>query len=92
MFLYKHQKAISANKYDLRLVTNFKHRIHLKNNDAVYWKQLKIWEAHQNFNEQSLDEWLKLGVVKRANSLYNSPIFLCPKETRTRHQSGTRFL
>jgi hypothetical protein len=46
----------------------------------VYRKQFKIPEAHQNFNEQSLDEWLKLGVVKRANSLYNSPIFCVPKK------------
>ena len=70
--LYKHQQAISVNKYDLGLATNFKHKIHLKDNNPVYRKQFKIPEAHQNFIEQSLDEWLKLGVVKRANSLYNS--------------------
>ncbi len=46
----------------------------------MYRKQFKIPEAHQNFIEQSLDEWLKLGVVKRANSLYNSPIFCVPKK------------
>ncbi|MFN9945086.1 MAG: hypothetical protein ACK56I_37025, partial [bacterium] len=28
--LYKHQQAISVNKYDLSLATNFKHKIHLK--------------------------------------------------------------
>jgi hypothetical protein len=77
--LYKHQQAISVNKYDLGLATNFKHKIHLKDNNPVYRKQFKIPEAHQNFIEQSLDEWLKLGVVKRANSLYNSPIFVCLK-------------
>ncbi len=77
--LYKHQQAISVNKYDLGLATNFKHKIHLKDNNPVYRKQFKIPEAHQNFIEQSLDEWLKLGVVKRANSLYNSPIFCVPK-------------
>ena len=78
--LYKHQQAISVNKYDLGLATNFKHKIHLKDNNPVYRKQFKIPEAHQNFIEQSLDEWLKLGVVKRANSLYNSPIFCVPKK------------
>jgi hypothetical protein len=30
--LYKHQQAISVNKYDLGLATNFKHKIHLKDN------------------------------------------------------------
>jgi hypothetical protein len=78
--LYKHQQAISVNKYDLGLATNFKHKIHLKDNDPVYRKQFKIPEAHQNFIEQSLDKWLKLSVVKRANSLYNSPIFYVPKK------------
>ena len=78
--LFKHQNAISANKYDLGLATNFKHKIYLKDNAPVYRKQFKIPEAHQNFIEQSLDEWLKLGVVKRANSLYNSPIFCVPKK------------
>ncbi len=49
--LYKHQKAISANKYDLGLASNFKHKIHLKDNNPVYRKQFKIPEAHQNFIE-----------------------------------------
>ncbi len=78
--LHKHQEAISVNKYDLGLATNFKHKIYLKDNAPMYRKQFKIPEAHQNFIEQSLDEWLKLGVVKRANSLYNSPIFCVPKK------------
>jgi hypothetical protein len=78
--LHKHQQAISVNKYDLGLATNFKHKIHLKDNDPLYQKQFKIPEAHQNLIEQSLEEWLKLGVVKRANSLYNSPIFCVPKK------------
>ncbi len=78
--LYKHQKAISANKYDLGLATHYKHKIHLKDNSPVYRKQFKIPESHQQFIEQSLDEWLKLGVIKHANSLYNSPIFCVPKK------------
>jgi len=78
--LHKHQQAISVNKYDLSLATNFKHNIHLKDNAPVYRKQFKIPEAHQNFIEQLLNEWFKLDVVKRANSLYNSPIFCVPKK------------
>jgi hypothetical protein len=77
--LYKHQKAISANKYNLGLASKYKHKIHLKDNSPVYRNQFKIPEAHQQIIEQSLEEWLKLGVVKRANSLYNSPIFCVPK-------------
>jgi hypothetical protein len=78
--LYKYQKAISANKYDLGLDTNCKHKTHQKNYDSVYCKQFKILKSHQTFIEQSLDEWLKLGIVKRANSLYNSPILFVMKK------------
>ncbi len=46
----------------------------------MYRNQFKIPEAHHQFIEQTLDEWLKLGVVKRSNSLYNSPIFCVPKK------------
>jgi hypothetical protein len=62
--LYKHQAAISMNKLDLGHAKNFTHKIHLKDNNPVYRKQFKIPEAHQNFIEATLDEWLKLGVVK----------------------------
>jgi len=53
--LYRHQKAISVNKYDLGLASNFKHKIHLKDNNPVYRKQFKIPEDNQNFIEQSLE-------------------------------------
>jgi hypothetical protein len=52
------------NKMDLGRAKNFTHKIHLKDNNPVYRKQFKIPEAHQNFIEATLDEWLKLGVVK----------------------------
>ncbi len=73
--LHKYQEAISVDKYDLGLARNYKHKIHLKNEDPVYRKQFKIPEAHHHFIEQTLEEWLKLGVVRRSDSLYNSPIF-----------------
>ena len=43
---YKHQEAISIDKYDLGLAKNYQHKIHLKNTDPVYNKQCKIPEAH----------------------------------------------
>ncbi len=67
--LYKYQEAISIDKYDLGLARNYKHKIHLKNEDPVYRKQFKIPEAHHHFIEQTLEEWLKLGVVRRSDSL-----------------------
>jgi len=77
--LFKHQNAISVDKFDLGRAKSFTHKIYLKNNEPVYRKQFKIPEAHQSFIEATLDEWQKLGVVKRANSLYNLPLFCVPK-------------
>ncbi len=78
--LFQHQDVISVNKFNLGRAKNFSHKIHLKDNNLVYQKQFKIPEAHQTCIEATLDEWLKLGVVKRSNYLYNSPLFCVPKK------------
>ena len=46
----------------------------------VYRKQFKITDAHRPFLEESLAEWLKLGVVQKLDSFYNSPLFCVPKK------------
>jgi hypothetical protein len=69
--LCKHQDALSIDKYDLGLAKDFKHKIHLKTQDPVYRKQFKIQEAHHQFIEQTLHEWLKLRfVVKNLKSFF----------------------
>jgi hypothetical protein len=68
------------NKYDLGLAKDFSHRIHLKDKEPIYRKQFKSPEAHNQFIEQTLDEWLKLRVVRKMHSSYNSPIFCVPKK------------
>jgi hypothetical protein len=65
---------------DLGHAKNFTHKIHLKDKNPVYRKQFNIPEAHQNFIEAMLEEWLKLVVVKWSKSLYNSPLFCIPKK------------
>ncbi len=78
--LFKHQAAISMDKYDLGLAKDFTHRIHLKDDQPIFRKQFNLLEANTQFIEQSLDKWLKLGVVRQSNSPYNSPIFCVPKK------------
>ena len=89
--LFKHQNAISVDKFDLGRAKSFTDKIYLKDNEPVYRKQFKIPEAHQSFIEATLNEWLKLGVVKRTNSLYNSPLFCVPKKQRSRLAHCSRF-
>ncbi len=52
----------------------------MKDNKPVYRKQFKIPDAHQPFLEKSLSDWLKLGVVQKSDSHYNSPMFCVPKK------------
>jgi hypothetical protein len=62
--LLKHFNIVSIDKSDLGRVKNFFHKIHLKDNEPVYCKQFKITDAHRPFLEESLVDWLKLGVVQ----------------------------
>jgi hypothetical protein len=78
--LLKHFSIVSIDKLDLGRVNHFFHKIHLKDNEPVYRKQFKIPDAHRPFLEESLAEWLKLGVVQKSDSLYNSPVFCVPKK------------
>jgi hypothetical protein len=86
--VYKHLKAISANKYDLGLATNYKHKIHLKNNHPVYQKQFKIPEVHQNFIEQSLDECCKYFIFS-IMSFFGYQSFAQPRVVQTSHRGVT---
>ena len=79
--LFKFRSVISKDKSDLGMAKNFFHRIVLKNDAPVYRKQYQIPDAHNIFIEETLTEWLKLGVVRRSQSMYNSPIFCVPKKT-----------
>jgi hypothetical protein len=62
------------------LAKNYQHKIPLKNTDPVNKNNFKIPEVHHQFIEQTLEEWLKLGVNKRSDSLYNSTIFCMTKK------------
>jgi len=79
--LFKYRSVISKDKSDLGMAKNFFHRIVLKDDAPVYRKQYQIPEAHNIFIEDMLTDWLKLGVVRRLQSMYNSPIFCVPKKT-----------
>ncbi len=78
--VHKHQESIGLSKYNLGLAKNVTHNIHLKDQDPLFQKQSKLLEAHHQFIEQMLNELLKLGFVKRSNSLFNLPIFCIPKK------------
>jgi len=72
-----------VDKFDLGCAKNYEHKIEVKDKTPVYVKQFKIPDAHEDFLKGQVKEWLKLGIIQRANSLYNSPIFVVPKKDKT---------
>jgi hypothetical protein len=47
--LFWHQAAISMDKYDLGLAKDFTHRIHLKDDKPIFWKQFNLPKVHTQF-------------------------------------------
>jgi hypothetical protein len=47
--LFKHQAAISMDKYDLGLAKDFAHQIHLKHDKPIFQKQFNLPEAQNQF-------------------------------------------
>ena len=66
---------------DLGWCNKYKYRLHPKDDLPLYQKQFPLKPEHQQFEEQSLTEWLKFGVVRRIKSPYNSPIICVPKKS-----------
>jgi hypothetical protein len=61
-------------------VKDFFHKIYKKDNEPRFRKQFKIPDAHRPFLEESLADWLKLGIVQKSDSLYRSPVFCDPEK------------
>jgi transposase InsO family protein len=78
--ILKNHDVFSRDKNDLGLANHYKHSIALKTNEPLYIKQFKIPDTHRKMLEQQVKEWLKLGIIQRSNSKYNSPVFIVPKK------------
>jgi hypothetical protein len=52
----------------------------MKTEEPVYVKQFKIPEAHHQYLQDQVKEWLRLGIIQPSRSRYNSPVFLVEKK------------
>ena len=43
--------------------------------EPFYQKQGKIPQAHQPIIEETLDSWICLGLIRKADSMFNTPMF-----------------
>ncbi|MBM3429104.1 MAG: hypothetical protein FJX95_10020, partial [Bacteroidetes bacterium] len=73
----------SRNKTDLGRCNHYEHKIEMKNKQPVYTKQFKLPLAHQKFLEEQIKDWLRIGIIQKSRSLYNSPVFLVEKKDKT---------
>ena len=78
--ILENHDVFSRSKNDLGLANHYKHSITLKDTEPLYIKQFKIPEIHRKMLESQVKEWLKLGIIQRSNSKYNSPVFVVPKK------------
>lgn len=78
--LFQNHDIFSRTKFDLGKANHYEHSITLKHKDPLYIKQFKIPDVHRKMLEEQVKEWLKLGIIQRSNSKYNSPVFIVPKK------------
>ena len=78
--LFQNHDIFSKTKFDLGKANHYEHSITLKHRDPLYIKQFKIPDVHRKMLEEQVREWLKLGIIQRSNSKYNSPVFIVPKK------------
>ena len=78
--LFQNHDVFSKTKFDLGKANHYEHSITLKHRDPLYIKQFKIPDVHRKMLEEQVKEWLKLGIIQRSNSKYNSPVFIVPKK------------
>ena len=77
--LCKYPEVISEGRHDLGRTTTMHHSIRVPSGEIVYNQQFQIPVKDLEFIKESAREWLKSGVIRPANSRYNSAVFVVPK-------------
>jgi hypothetical protein len=78
--LYSMLAAFSADEIDLGRTNIVESYIDLRYKEPVYTQQFRLPMEQIKFIKENVMGWLDAGIVKRANLLYNSPIFCVPKK------------
>jgi len=82
--LAKHRGIFSLNKNEIGYCDTFFHKLFMKTEEPTYVKQFKIPEAHHQYLQDQVREWLRLGIIQPSRSQYNSPVFLVEKKEGTK--------
>jgi hypothetical protein len=78
--LYSMTALFSADKMDLGRTNIVESYIDLRGKEPVYTQQFRLPMEQIEFIKENVMGWLDAGIVERANSPYNSPIFCVPNK------------
>ena len=80
--LIKYHDVISLNEFELGRCNVGNHKIPLRDEKTpIYKPQFPLALTHVKEIQRQTSEWLKLGVIKRCESEYNSALFVVKKKT-----------
>ena len=80
--LFKHHSCISLDEFDLGSCNKGSHSIPTKSDcPPTYQKQFPLPYEHEKEIRRQVLEWLKIGIIRRCESEYNSSLFLVAKKS-----------
>ena len=78
--LYQHVDVFSTSQHDIGRTDTVVHDVKVRDREPVYTQQYRLPFEQLQIIRDHVGAWLKSGVVERAHSKYNSPIFCVPKK------------
>ena len=75
-------QSFSSGPMDLGRSNLIEHEIHLEDNRPIYTQQFRLPIEQLQYIKEHVASWLRAGLIERARSPYNSPIFCVPKKNK----------
>ena len=75
----EYHQAFGAHEYDIGVTKVYEHRIEMKTDHPIYNKQFRLPDLHQEWLNNHVRQLLEVGVIKRSESHWNSPVFVVSK-------------
>ncbi len=84
--LISREHYFSADNLDLGYNDTVQHEIHIEGQQPEYRQQFRLPYQHLKVIQENVAGWIQAGIIEKANTRNNSPIFCVPKK----HGAGLR--